>query len=221
MTAENSKRFLELPIATRAALTERAIAEHKTQASLWIAFETPPDWNERAALAAELLSGWPAVADLGAGYMHLERFLQPGVSYHPVDFSPRDQRTLVCDFNASPVPRTPALAAACLGLIEYICDPKAFLSKLAENYTICAITYNVVKNADDEEEIRVRRGWGWVHDFDLASFEKLLSRAWIIAQRRSCGESQFIWQLKAKRRLLPWRPIQSMLQRISRPASEQ
>jgi hypothetical protein len=214
MTAEETKRFLELPIATRTALTERAIAEAKTQSNLWVSFETPPQWDDRAAIAAEFLRGCAAVADLGAGYMHLERFLQPGVSYYPLDVIPKDERTLVCDFNEWPVPATPAKAAACLGLIEYICRPEAFLSNLAENYDICAITYNAVKHAEDEEEILVRRGWGWVHDFDLVSFEKLLSRAWMIAQRRPCGESQFIWQLKARKRLVPGRPMARLLGRF-------
>ena len=213
--SDQSARFLDLPVPTRVALTERAIAERKTQPNLWVAFETPPDWDDRAALVAEFLNGHRAIADLGAGYMHLERFLPRGVSYYPVDVSPRDDRTVVCDFNASPVPRTGARAAACLGLIEYICDPGAFLSDIAQKYDMCALTYNVLKNPQDEEEIQVRRGWGWMHDYDLAAFERLLSRSWEITQRRACSASQFAWQLKAKKHSLPLRSMRRLVRFLS------
>jgi hypothetical protein len=215
--ANKPVRFLELSIPERIASTQRAIAEGKTQSNLWVGFDTPPDWDERGALAAELLAGCPSIADFGAGYMHLEKFLRPEVSYYPVDFAARDNRTLVCDFNKSPAPATPARAAACLGLLEYVCDARAFISSIAPNYEICVLSYHPVRNARDEREIRSRRACGWMHDFDLVAFELLLADFWRVTQRHSCGENQFIWQLKAKKRLLPIRLLRKLGQRVASP----
>ncbi len=123
-----------------------------------------PAWNDRARQAADFIPSGAVVLDLGCGRMALEGYLPPGCRYIPCDVTPRDERTLLCDFNLQPVPRPPAVThIAALGLIEYLHDWPGFLRQLREFYTPVVLSYcptDFTAHLD-------RQSLGWVNHLSL------------------------------------------------------
>jgi hypothetical protein len=56
------------------------------------------------ANAADYIPAAAVVLDLGCGGMALEGFLPNGCRYIPCDVGRRDERTVICDFNAGQFP---------------------------------------------------------------------------------------------------------------------
>lgn len=187
--------FYDSSTADRIAMTTRAMAAGKTLTELWQVLDHARNdpWSARAAEAARMLAGQPSVADLGCGTMTLERFLEPGTDYRPVDVVVRDGRTTVCDFNAAPLPYVEADAAACLGLVEYLYDPVAFLRRLATFYPTAVISYSV---ADGTSRVEARRANAWVNDMTRAQIERLFIKlGFDITRTVEIGRGQFLWHL--------------------------
>ncbi len=190
--------FYDLDEQKRIALTQQAIQERRTLLERWGSLMTPESegWSERAALAADFLKNQSGVADMGCGTMTLEKYLTPGVGYYPVDVVRRDHRTLVCDFNAELPPPTDATAVACLGLLEYLFDPLAFLRETAARYQVGVVSYCPV---DAEEPLEPRRSHAWVNDYTIADLEELFEKAnWKITRRERIQKSQMIWRLQQR-----------------------
>ena len=89
------------------------------------------------SLAASLLAQQhvpvdaPRVLELGAGCQDLGRYLVPGATYIASDQHPpaaAHAASLRCDFNRGQFPRVGrADVVAALGVVEYMCQPAAFL----------------------------------------------------------------------------------------------
>jgi len=189
--------FYDLPAIKRIALTERSIAERRTLRERWekLAEGEAGHWSARAALAAEFLRGESAVADLGCGTMTLEQCLGRDVAYYPIDVVERDKRTLVCDFNREPPPRTGAGAAACLGLVEYLLEPETFLGALAEDYRLCVISYCTTDLTSSPE---IRRSHAWVNDFSQTQIERLfMQTCWTVERVQQVDPLTILWRLSS------------------------
>lgn len=188
--------FYDLSEQDRVSLTLRAISEKRTVIERWDALastEAEP-WSARADAAAKMLGAAPSVADLGCGTMTLERYLAPGTQYLPVDVVQRDDRTVICDFNASPPPKLPALACACLGILEYILEPTPFMLSLAESYRTCVISYNV----HDGGDTLPRRAHAWVNDFGRTDIESFwTATGWTPLSSQEVSYNQFVWLLRS------------------------
>jgi hypothetical protein len=187
--------FYELSSAERIALTNSALAEKRTLTERWQALhrdEADP-WSERAMQASILLSGCTGVADLGCGTMMLERYLEDGVGYRPIDVVARDDRTIVCDFNREPPPVLEADGAACLGVVEYLFDVEAFLGRLAKSYPVVAVSYCV---AGEDGDTEARRAKAWVNDLTHSEIETAFSEAGFdITHAVTIGPGQLLWRL--------------------------
>lgn len=149
-------------------------------------------WSARAEFAAHALRGADGVADMGCGWMTLERFLAPGTRYVPVDLVPRDGRTIVCDFNREPPPATGVSAAACLGLLGYLDDPAAFMTGLARHYSRAFVTYKAADLRADP-----RPAPGYATRLTTAELEEIFHAAgWEIEQRHPRpAKGQMMWLL--------------------------
>ncbi|MCB8877569.1 RRP8 family class I SAM-dependent methyltransferase [Acidisoma silvae] len=187
--------FYELSLEARLALTEAAMAEKRTLTERWLALATEEasHWDARAAMAAALLADAPSVADFGCGTMGLARHLRPDQRYIPLDVTARDHRTLVCDLNAAPPPETGAVAAACLGLLEYIHDPLALLRALHGQYPVLVVSYCVT---DAPGALADRRAHAWVNDFSEAEMTAVFrASGWKPDAGRMVGDLQNLWRL--------------------------
>ncbi|WP_349956738.1 hypothetical protein [Rhizobium sp. ZPR3] len=192
--------FYDLGEADRIELTEKAIEEGRTLKSRWENLASPEadPWNERAAIAGSYLAGQPAVADFGCGTMILRNYLADETKYIPVDVTGRGPDTIVCDFNNEAPPKTDADAAACLGVLEYLFDPAAFMSELAKNYSTCVVSYCIT---DAPETAANRRTHAWVNDYSRADILKLFDGAsWVVESSQPLGTFQEIWKLRSAKR---------------------
>ena len=102
-------------------------------------------WEHRAEKAAWLLGGCDFVVDIGAGRMLLEKHLEPGTRYVPVDVVRRDQRTIVVDLNDSSEWPEAVIgdAAEILGVVEYLYDLERFMGRLKPRFDRAVVSYSV------------------------------------------------------------------------------
>lgn len=86
-----------------------------------------PEWEKRVAQLARHIPVSASVMDLGCGTMTLKKYLH-GNLYYPVDYTKRDNDTIICDFNKSEFPTQHADVHFISGCLEYIDDPSWFIN---------------------------------------------------------------------------------------------
>ena len=110
--------------------------------------------------------------------MALRALLPPTTKYIPVDIVPRGADTIVVDLNREAMPPVEADAAALLGVIEYIIDPRAVLLQLKRFKTLC-VSYNYKSINDVLWKLRpARKKVGWKNRLTKRQFERLSHVTW-------------------------------------------
>jgi hypothetical protein len=87
-------------------------------------------WRARIAHLASFIDTSGPVLDIGCGMMWLEPLLSRGNRYVPIDYVRRDDRTILVDLNAQPLPAIDAEFAFMSGVLEYIQDVPGFFRQL-------------------------------------------------------------------------------------------
>src|SRR5713101_2126936 len=168
--------FYELSAEERISLTQAAVANRVPLMVLWTALN--PDitdtWSSRAKIAAEWLADAKSVVDLGCGNMELEKFVCPDQLYIPIDLLPRDERTIGLDLNKDDLPQVSADGCAVLGVLEYMLDLSAFLTKLRARFPR-VVTSFVHCEAGNTEESRL--AMGWINHLDQLSIRRAFEEA--------------------------------------------
>ncbi len=168
-----SSRAPPTPTQQRALLTEQLIREGGTDTERWAQQESlATQWDARAAMAAELIPGGSRVLDIGAGAMALGELLKPGCSYQPADVVERRPGCFVADLNRREFPPGDYDWVTLLGVLEYIHDAAWPLVQAHAAAPNLVVTYCCFTGDD----ATIRRGMGWVNDFDAAQFQALLAR---------------------------------------------
>ena len=171
------------PDPERASQTEQLIGRGDTDLQRWSnAQNLHPQWDERAALAAQFIPADSAVLDVGCGAMALARYLKPDCRYFPADLIDRGSGCRIVDLNKREFPDGTYDWVALLGVLEYIHDVAWPLGRARRAAPNLVVTYCTHIGARPE----LRRGMGWVNDLTQAEFETALAHAgWEI---RSCQE---------------------------------
>ena len=115
--------------------------------------------------------------------MALEGFLPPDCQYIPCDVTPRDERTIVCDFHAGEYPDAEAERSdliSVLGVMEYVSDARALLTHLRQWRRPVVLSYCTTEGIQDREQ---RRGLGWVNDYSHNELVSLLREVGFAVQR--------------------------------------
>jgi tetratricopeptide (TPR) repeat protein len=190
--------------ATEVARRRAAVADGRTDRARWAdPANLEAAWEARAALAANAIPAGARVLDLGCGAMALERFLPAGCRYQPCDLVARDERTLVCDFNAGEFPDgAEADVAVALGVLEYLVDVPAFLTRLRRLEAPAVVSYCAAGRGGPED----RAALGWINAFTVDELVGMARDAGFEA-----GDFEFIDQHQLLLRLKP---------RAVRPAPE-
>src|SRR5581483_11047776 len=169
-----------------------------------------PEWDSRARMAADYIPSAARVLDLGCGRMTLEQFLPPECTYIPCDLMGRDERTIVCDFNAGTYPDIAAATAdivSVLGVLEYVFDPSDFLAHLREWRRPVVMSYCATDGIGDPEH---RRSLGWVNDFSYHDLERLFTGIGFSVQCATrIDPAQWLF------RLLPETPVLPTMRRVA------
>lgn len=132
------------------------------------------EWEARAIEAAKRVPAGARVLDLGCGSMAIERHLPAACSYLPCDLVARDQRTIVCDFNASEIPDE---AWTCdrilaLGLLEYIVDLPTFIDRLALTGKPLIASYSPTDFIDGARRAEL----GWLNHYSTEQLRGIFGR---------------------------------------------
>jgi hypothetical protein len=162
-------------MSTESERRKQIIAQGQTDTARWLdPAQLEQAWNQRARLAADFIPSGAAVLDLGCGAMALEQFLPPACTYLPCDLVARDQRTLVCDFNAGNFPvAESATHITVLGVLEYIYDLPTFLHRLRVYARPVVLSYNPTDLTGSID----RPALGWVNHLGFMELERALRAA--------------------------------------------
>jgi hypothetical protein len=158
---------------------------------LWSsASEFDEAWKARIALMARYVDRPGAVADFGCGPMWLEEFLPPGNTYVPIDYIPRDDRTIVLDLNADPLPDLHAQVAVMSGVLEYVRDLEPLVSQLEQQgFTRLIVSYNTV---DRVPRLIVRKAFNWVSHLHLDELLTLFYRGFTLVEIDSLSSNTIL-----------------------------
>ncbi len=198
------RRKTSVPLA-ETARRRRKIADGETDRERWSDHrQLAESWDARARQAGLLIPPGSVVIDLGCGRMALQRFLPADCRYIPCDLVSRDQRTVVCDFNAGSFPDAEAASAdvvAVLGVLEYIFDPHAFLFHLRQWQRPVVLSYCATEAVGNREH---RRDFGWVNDLSTGTLRKLFEETgFSVARSDRIDRMQWLFLLKPVSSLAP------------------
>lgn len=106
-------------------------------------------WDRRAKFAASVIPAGSSVLDLGGGFCRLHEFLRtPVMRYVSLDREAWTDATVVCDFSFGSFPDVGMFQyLACLGTLEYLEDPRAFLVAIRRYGDVLLLSYNRSVNA--------------------------------------------------------------------------
>jgi hypothetical protein len=126
-------------------------------------------WINRMHMMAHFLPDNVSVMDLGCGKMWLKD-IHSISEYIPVDYCDRGPGTQLCDFNKKEFPSRIVDYSFVSGCLEYIDDPKWFISEIAKHSYACVISYCTTDNIAD---IKTRRQYCWANDLSRADIIEL------------------------------------------------
>jgi hypothetical protein len=188
-----------LPTSERAQHTERMIREGRSDTERWAKLEKRgAHWDSRAAMAARHIPAGQRVLDIGAGAMALRSQLAAGCSYFPADIVSRGPECQVVDLNQGQFPVGQYDWITFLGVLEYVYEPVAVLTRARASASSAIITYCTMNHG----EVQTRRGMGWVNDYTRTEFEGLLATAeWKVGEvaevKRGPGNIQLMFVAQA------------------------
>jgi hypothetical protein len=163
-----------MPTAERARATESLIARRATDIARWsVPDNLASQWDARAAMAATWIADGSRVLDVGCGAMALGALLPAGCSYFPADVVERRPGCFTVDLNRGQFPPGTYDWVSFLGVLEYVHDVGAALSRARAAAPHLLVTYCTYAGGD----VALRRGMGWVNDLDRDAFEAALAAA--------------------------------------------
>ena len=132
-------------------------------------------WKGRIKEMAHFIPKRPVtVVDLGCGPMWLEEMLSPTITYLPVDFRSRGDKTLIMDFNKKEFPDFQYEVSFVSGCLEYIQDYRWFIHKICEQSQMCILSYCVLENYPNLKE---RKKNAWVNHLTESEIISIFTRA--------------------------------------------
>ena len=154
------------------------------------------DWNERVALIGSLIAPESVVLEFGAGRQILQSLLPQTCTYIASDVIPRNEKTFVCDLNASNLPTLPLHDTAVFsGVLEYIHDVPRVLDHLMASTEVIIPSYAPCRHRNISTRYR-RLVHGWVNAYTKSEFEQLFETRGYRREAELPWKSQFIWRFR-------------------------
>lgn len=114
-------------------------------------------WQKRVQQMAAHLYPGESVMDLGCGKMYLKNYLHNN-TYIAVDYTKRDEHTVVCDFNKHEFPALNADVCFISGCLEYIKDYDWFVGEACRHCNRVILSYCTTDNFSDQL-MRIENNW--------------------------------------------------------------
>lgn len=129
-----------------------------------------PIWQNRIKSLYCLVTIRGQIADFGCGKMWLKDMIDSGRhKYIPLDYIKRSADTVLYDANKEDVPRISPEVVFCSGFIEYLNNPKQFVTQISDINSVREVVVSYVP----VELIRNQRSrvtLGWKNHLTLAEF---------------------------------------------------
>jgi hypothetical protein len=158
-----------------------------------------PSWDGRNRRLAELIPNGSRVIDLGAGAQTLRRHLGQNCTYQPCDVVKSSSDCLVCDFNKGIYPGTTKNYdyVMCSGVLEYIREPKAFVSRIVTFGNVTILTYNPWDGSSQSRFSRMAQGW--VNHMRVSDLESLFQTMGVLFHKVDVWDGHWIYELRVSR----------------------
>ena len=155
-------------------------------------------WLGRTALAAQWIPNHTSVIDIGCGLMELRKHLNASVKYLGLDVVSRDSNTIIVDLNIDSIPEIVCDYAVVLGVIEYLDDLSAFISKL-KVFQRSIVSYNHTTLKDLRFSIFQTHLPDWKNHISKREFRKILGQSGLeILATRSVRWGETLYLLKPR-----------------------
>jgi hypothetical protein len=125
-------------------------------------------FRQRVNQMAEFVPKNATVMDLGCGKCWL-REIVGSEHYTGIDYRPRGEETIICDFNERQFPEIRRDVAFVSGCLEYIDDYQWFIQKICEAARMCILSYCPVESYAD---LGARRRAGWVNHLTIEDIKR-------------------------------------------------
>lgn len=102
-------------------------------------------WENRVKKLSAYILPNESIMDLGCGQMTLKKYITSN-SYIPVDYTKRDEKTIVCDFNKKEFPQIKADVIFISGCLEYIYDYEWFIGKACQYSQKILLSYCCIED---------------------------------------------------------------------------
>jgi hypothetical protein len=113
-----------------------------------------------------------SVMDLGCGSGGLNEIVGL-TNYTGVDYRPRGENTVVCDFNKKQFPNLWRDVAFVSGCLEYVTDYRWFIAQICDKTNMCVLSYCPIETHSD---LAGRRRAGWVNDLTIDEIRREFDR---------------------------------------------
>lgn len=125
-------------------------------------------WRQRINRMAGFIPAKATVMDLGCGRQWLRDIVGPQ-NYTGVDYRPRGENTVVCDFNKRQFPDFRRDVAFVSGCLEYVTDYRWFIAQICEKANMCILSYCSLEMHPD---LVARRRVGWVNNLTIDEIKR-------------------------------------------------
>jgi hypothetical protein len=125
-------------------------------------------WRHRIKQMAAYIPANASVMDLGCGKGWLREIIDPE-RYTGIDYRPRGEGTLVCDFNKRQFPDLWRDVAFVSGCLEYVKDYRWFITQICGKTKLCILSYCPLETHPD---LVTRRRVGWVNDLTIDDIKR-------------------------------------------------
>jgi hypothetical protein len=161
----------------------------------WNQIETfNENWKNRIATMANYIGGDDSVVDMGCGPMWLKEFIPATVTYYPVDYRPRDENTIICNFNKLEYPKIEANIYFLSGSLEYITDPTIAVEHISIFAEKCILSYCTLNKFND---IKLRKYRGWknhLRESELIHLFSLHKMMLLSSEHTKTGDTIFVFK---------------------------
>lgn len=157
--------------------------------------ELDESWDERTYMIASMIEPSSSIIEFGAGNMKLRNKLPENCTYQASDIISRYPGVITCDLNQEiSIDLSKYDTAIFSGVLEYVYDVKAIISRLNEDVENIILSYAC---RDISNAPRLDRGW--LSDYSREELEKIfMSNNYEILQYRE-WRNQSIFSLRLKK----------------------
>lgn len=142
----------------------------------WSDLEHSTIWGTHMGRVKKIADWIPAnagtVADYGAGRLSLKEFLDPAISYYPIDYIKRSKETIICDFDRDNFPDIKTDVSVCTATLIFIEHAKELLEHICSHTFRTIILSYVTQEAFSN--VAGRRASGYVNDFCEKDIQQML-----------------------------------------------